>query len=100
MPDLGVCFGDPNSCPPPRPTRSPSPMRAATRHRRFLPGWEALDRRDLPGGLGVGVGAVAWGLYELYRSSPIKAGRSVALGGKLVRLAWTGKAKFAFGLIR
>src|SRR4051794_7610863 len=67
--------------------------------RPFLPGIEPLGRRELPAGLG-GVATVAWGLYELYGSAPVKAVRTVALGGKLVRLAWTGEAKFAMGLVR
>jgi hypothetical protein len=74
-------------------------MPARIRPRPFVPRFDSLGRREMPAGLG-GIAGVAWGLYELYGSAPVKAVRTVALGGKLARLAWTGEARFALGLVR
>ncbi len=63
----------------------------------FRPLCEPLDRRDLPA---TGWISTAWGLYTLYTSPPVAAVRKIAFGGKLGRLAWTGQARFAFGLVR
>ena len=50
--------------------------------------------------LAADLAALAWTSYEVYRSSPVAAVRALALARKLWQLAWTGRAAFAFGLIR
>lgn len=63
----------------------------------FHPSCEQLDRRELPAS---GVFATALGLYAIYASPPVAVARKIAFGGKIGKLAWTGQAKFAFGLVR
>lgn len=65
--------------------------------RSFRPSLEPLDRRELPASHWLGV---AWGLYAVYTSPPIAVVRKIAFGGKIGKLAWTGQAKFAFGLVK